>query len=126
MIKTIMNTEIHNVELKPGQVICMFDTKTKTHHNMIVFPCKDGLCAIEELFSTDPVIVDRETTANYCHLNRQKYPQTLGVSPDFGDTVVEIYPHMGYWWGYCCEDEEKIVITYYNEDGILCSRSNLR
>lgn len=123
MIKTIMNTEIHNVELKPGQVICMFDTKTKTHHNMIVFPCKDRMCAFEELFLTDPITINRETGCNYCYLDQQQYPQTLGVSPEFGDTVIEIYPHLSY----CCKDEDEIiVITYYNEDGILCSRSNLR
>ena len=28
MNKVIMNTEIQNVELKPGQVICMYDSKT--------------------------------------------------------------------------------------------------
>lgn len=122
MIKKIMNTELQNVELKPGQVICMFGTTTKTYHNMVVFPCKDGLCAIEELFSTDFVTTDRETCANYCYLNRQRYPQTLGVSPQFGDTVIEIYPHLGY----CSEDEEVIEVLYYNEDGILCTRSNLR
>ena len=121
MNKVIMNTEIHNVELKSGQVICMYDSKTKTYHNMIVFPCKDGLCAIEELFSTDPVIVDRETAANYCYLNRQKYPQTLGVSPEFGDTVTAIYPHLGH----CSESEEIITISFYDENGILYTRSNL-
>lgn len=121
MKKVILNTEIQNVELKPGQVICMYDTDTKTHHNMIVFPCKDRLCAVEELFSTDPVIVNPETCANYCYLDRQKYPQTLGVSPEFGDTVTEIYPH----FGYCSENEEIITISYYDENGALCTRSNL-
>ena len=117
----IMNTEIQNVELKSGQVICMYDTKTKIQHNMIVFPCKDKLCAVEELFSTDSIIVNEETGANYCYLDQQKYPQTLGVSPEFGDTVTAIYPHLSY----CSENEEVISISYYNEDGVLCTRSNL-
>ena len=115
----IMNTEIQNVELKSGQVICMYDTKTKTHHNMIVFPGKDRMCAVEQLFSTDSIIVDSETGSNYCCLDRQKYPQTLGVSPEFGDTVTAIYPHIGY----CSENEEVISISYYNEDGVLCTRN---
>ena len=82
MNKVILNTEIQNVELKPGQVICMYDSKTKTHHNMIVFPCKDRMCAVEELFSTDSIIVNSDTGANYCYLDRQKFPHTLGVSPE--------------------------------------------
>ena len=121
MNKVIMNTEIQNVELKPGQVICMYDSKTKIYHNMIVFPCKDTMCVVEELFSTDSVIVNEETGANYCYLDRQKYPQTLGISPEFGDTVTAIYPHLGY----CSENEEIITISFYDENEILCTRSNL-
>ena len=119
MNKVILNTEIQNVELKPGQVICMYDSKTKTHHNMIVFPCKNRMCAVEELFCTDSIIVNWETGANYCFLDQQKYPQTLGISPEFGDTVTAIYPHLGY----CSENEEVISISYYNEDGVLCTRN---
>ncbi len=114
----IMNTEIQNVELKSGQVIYMYDTKTKRHRNMIVFPCKDRMCAVEELFSTDSIIVNTDTGANYCYLDRQQYPQTLGVSPEFGDTVTAIYPHLGY----CSENEEVIIISYYDENGVLCTR----
>ena len=119
MYKVIMNTEIQNVELKPGQIICMYDSKTNIYHNMIVFPCKDRMCAVEELFFTDSIIVNSETGANYCYLDQQKYPQTLGVSPEFGDTIAEIYPH----FGSCSEDEEIIKVSYYNEDGVLCTRN---
>ena len=121
MNKVILNTEIQNVELKPGQVICMYDSKTKTHHNMIVFPCKDRMCAVEELFCTDSIIVNWETGANYCYLDQQKYPQTLGISPEFGDTVTAIYPHLDY----CSENEEIITISFYDENEILCTRNNL-
>ena len=121
MKKVILNTEIQNVELKPGQVICIYDSKTKTHHNMIVFPYKDRMCAVEQLFSTDSVIVNTDTGSNCCYLDRQKYPQTLGVSPEFGDTVTAIYPHIGFY----SEDEEIISISYYDENGVLCTRSNL-
>lgn len=119
MKKVILNTEIQNVELKSGQVICMYDTNTKTCHNMIVFPCNDRMCAVEELFSTDSIIVNSDTGANYCYLDRQKYPQTLGVSPEFGDTVTAIYPHLGN----CSKNEEIIKVSYYNEDGVLCTRN---
>lgn len=76
MKKVILNTEIQNVELKPGQVICLYDSKIKTHHNMIVFPCKNRVCAVEQLFSTDSIIVNTDTGSNCCYLDRQKYPQT--------------------------------------------------
>ena len=121
MNKVILESEIQKVKLQLGQVIHMYDTKTKIQHNMIVFPCKDRMCAVEELFSTDSIIVNWETGANYCYLDQQKYPQTLGVSPEFGDTVTAIYPHLGY----CSENEEVISISYYNEDGVLCTRSKL-
>lgn len=119
MNKVILNTEIQNIKFKPGQIICMYDTKTKTHHNMIVFPCEDKMCAVEYLFSTDSIIVTAETGANYCYLDRQKYPQTLGVNPEFGDRVTAIYPHLGY----CSEDEDIITVSYYDENGVLCTRN---
>ena len=81
MNKVILNTEIQNVELKAGQVICMYNSKTKTHHNMIVFPCKDRMCAVEELFSTHSIIVNWEAGANYCYLEKQKFPRQMEGRP---------------------------------------------
>ena len=36
----------------------------------------------------------------------------MGISPEFGDTVTEIYPHLGC----CSENEEVIKVSYYDED----------
>lgn len=121
--KEIFKEDFPKFELKSGMVIQgikYLKDDHMYHCNFIVVDTPVGQMAVEEYISHDKVRVCDQTLASYCWLNREKYPELLGIDPQFIDEVTCIRPHMK-WLN---ENDTIYPVVYYDENGMYCTKMN--
>lgn len=124
MYLTIHEKDLEKVQLKSGMVIQLVTenkekvdpTKHPSVSNMLIVQAGSRFVAIETLWSGEEVVVDESTGNNYCVIDFEKYPHTMGINPIFGEHVCAIFNDIIH------PDENHSYKVVHDEDGMLVSR----
>lgn len=124
MYSTIHEKDLKNVQLKSGMVIQLITenkekvdlTKNPSVSNMVIVKDGNRFVAIEALWSGEEVVVDEHTGNNYCVIDFEKYPHTMGINPIFGEHVCTIFNSIIH------PNPKHSYSVVHDEDGMLVTR----